>query len=87
MNGKQFGEWRMREGFKRAGAARALGIGRRTIIRWEDEEPEKPIPLSVELACCAFTLGFRRYPDVPPVPVTTERERGKADEADSEDDD
>jgi transcriptional regulator with XRE-family HTH domain len=59
MTSEQFREWRQQLGLSQAAAARALGLGRSTIIDYErgkkrGTDRAAPVPRVVELACQAL---------------------------------
>ena len=64
MTPADFRAWRARLGLTQAQAARALDIGRRTILRYEQDpvdpldEPPYPIPRAIALACKALESGL-----------------------------
>jgi transcriptional regulator with XRE-family HTH domain len=58
-----FKSWRKAARLSQAGAADALGISARNVFAYEHDE--KPVPLTVRLACAAYALGLRDYAGVP----------------------
>jgi transcriptional regulator with XRE-family HTH domain len=54
--------WRERLGMTQQQAAVALGLERRTLIRYE--LGERSIPKAVALACAAIALGITTYPPI-----------------------
>ena len=70
MDSERFREWRRAMGWKQKDAADRLGLKKRVIQYYEkgDREGRRvEIPLSVELACLALSLGYESY-DGRPVP-------------------
>lgn len=55
-----FRRWRKRHYKSRAAAAKALGRGERTIVKYE--MGELPVPKHIALACAAISLGITQYP-------------------------
>ena len=56
MTGKQLRTWRKRMKMAGTEAAAALGVSKRTYIRWEATEDE--LPRYVGLACSAISLNL-----------------------------
>lgn len=63
MTATAFKAWRKAARLSQAAAARAIGISPRNVFAYE--HGEKPVPLTVRLACAAHALGLRDY-DGPP---------------------
>ena len=65
MTAADFHAWRQRMGLKKNEAARALGIGVRTLDYYEagqrSEGGAAPIPQTVALACAALAFGLPPY--------------------------
>ncbi len=65
MTPEDFHAWRKRMGFKKIEAARALGIGVRTLDYYEAGERSdggaSPIPRAIALACAALAFGLPPY--------------------------
>ena len=68
MTSRDFAAWRKRMGYSYAAAATALGVTRRTAIRYEKGEQPVPgnpaqvtdivIPRAIALACAALAAGL-----------------------------
>ncbi len=52
---RRFLEWRLKHGLSLSGAADALGLSRRMVAYYSNAE--KPVPLTVELACKGWEAG------------------------------
>lgn len=63
-------EWRQRMKLNQTKAAEALGVSRRAWGMYERGESE--IPRYIGLACAAYALGIREYPE-PPAGASTAR--------------
>lgn len=57
MTGDELSAWRGRLGLRKPAAARALGVGVRSLVRYE--QGEAPIPLTVALAAAAVEKGLK----------------------------
>ena len=59
MTGTELKEWRKRLSLTQAGAAEAIGCGRRSIQQWE--KGQYPIPRFIALACSAVSMNIAPY--------------------------
>lgn len=61
MTPAEFADWRRRMGLNRSKAAEALGISRNMPAKYE--AGERPIPLTIALACAALIRGIAPWPE------------------------
>ncbi len=80
MDSESFRDWRRSMGWKQKDAADRLGLKKRVIQYYEkgDRDGKRvEIPLTVELACLALSMGARHY-DGRPLPQSAADLAGRA---------